>query len=856
MPPNPKSDSELLEVLLQFDLQSFASELGFASRPEPLPTSAAVALLNLAERCSRKADDESRRICLAICGLLTEYRREDWVAAPGFIVNLLSRIGLAPSMRMADPSYRRDDDTFSSLGSFATEIAVVSRCMRSEVMAAGQRRLLLSEFQFRVWNLIEEHARIGISAPTSAGKSHVLVHKVLDALWKAPGIAVFVVPTISLIQQVTRDIRDSAWDLQMRDVGVYQSYLEGVSARHASTVFVLTQERALSAFSQPQALTRSRIVVIDEVQNIERVSEQDDERAHTLLEVIHEFEQGRKAEKIVISGPRVENIGQLTKDLFGPLAVTATAGLPPVVNLTYTFSKQGAKRNVKTVLKQYTEVSSKPRVIELVGAENIRKEIFSKQQYTDASHEIIGHLTEKLSVGHGTLIFSPTSDQATDTATELAKRIELSVGDQVSSLSQYVAETVHDEYALVRTLPKGIAFHHGKMPQHVRSAVEYAFARQYVTAIVCTTTLMQGINLPAKNLIARNANLFLRGGQNAHTLTPYEFANLRGRAGRLMKDFVGRSLILDESMFPDGDEYVRSPGTKVSSGYGIRFEESRGDIMEQLVKAERPIAGRIGGDIVTYVRHSIYRFRDSALARLQQAGITLSDEEYAGVLATLDRLKVPPAVVERNPGWDPLDLEALHDAYLRRRLVSVPRSPFAQGFVDAVGNVVQSIEEVAPLYVRRYLGDISNRYIRRVAITAQNWSMEKPLKEIIGWWPTAGVLDSKTIDDRLATLLNAVVYNLPKLLRPVVMMQDLDNPLLGFIELGAFRPDSRRLIELGLGRETAIRCTSRFVATLGDAVSDESLLAAAVRAAEALTPWDRLSVNEISTGKSLLELPS
>lgn len=54
---------------------------------------------------------------------------------------------------------------------------------------------------------------------------------------------------------------------------------------------------------------------------------------------------------------------------------------------------------------------------------------------------------------------------------------------------------------------------------------------------------MQGVNLPAKNIIIRNPNLFVRKGESSAKLSPYEFANLRGRAGRLLTDFVGRTIV-------------------------------------------------------------------------------------------------------------------------------------------------------------------------------------------------------------------------------------------------------------------------------------------------------------------------
>ena len=105
--------------------------------------------------------------------------------------------------------------------------------------------------------------------------------------------------------------------------------------------------------------------------------------------------------------------------------------------------------------------------------------------------------------------------------------------------------------------------------------------------LITTTTLMQGMNLPAKYLIARNPNLFIRKGENSGCLTAYEFANLRGRAGRLMKDFVGRVVILDESSFSESESYLNKFEEKdVYCSYGERFNENKYQLLDTLLNGE------------------------------------------------------------------------------------------------------------------------------------------------------------------------------------------------------------------------------------------------------------------------------
>src|SRR5690606_41825818 len=65
------------------------------------------------------------------------------------------------------------------------------------------------------------------------------------------------------------------------------------------------------------------------------------------------------------------------------------------------------------------------------------------------------------------------------------------------------------------------------LPAHVRHVVEICFKEGILDTLFCTTTLMQGVNLPAKNIIIWNPKV------GDEKLSGYDYTNLRGRAGRL-----------------------------------------------------------------------------------------------------------------------------------------------------------------------------------------------------------------------------------------------------------------------------------------------------------------------------------
>ncbi len=836
-----ETQEKLLKELLRHDLDSLASLISGHEPPLAFSDTKATALLNFAERLSVKPDDQSRLRCLMICGLLWEYRKSSWNAAPAFMVNLLSRLGLEPAMPMVDEDYKASGNRLLPLGSLGIEMAVTARSFLHEVQIGNNKRIELSDFQNRVWESIDSSARLGISAPTSAGKSFVLVHKTIDLLQSNPGTAVFVVPTISLIQQVSRDLKLAASLAGLNSIEVLQSFAPIVQST-TSKVFVLTQERALAALNQPKALLAPRILVVDEIQNIERVANENDERSKILYDVIQEFETTRSPERVVISGPRIENITQLTSNLFNGPTTSITADLPPVVNITYSFAKVAGK----TAIKQYTPIFPSPLSKSINPQGFDLQKALGKRTYTLDVQDVISTIVKNLSQDGGTLVFSPTSDQATKTAIQLAENISMECTGKTSELADYSAETIHPEYALNQTLNSGIAFHHGKMPPHVRWAVEKAFSNLHVRALTCTTTLMQGVNLPAKNIIAMNPHLFTRrraNGENA-SLTAYEFANLRGRAGRLLKDFVGRAIVIDEGSFTEEEVGFGFPSKSVDTGFGSRFEQNRRVVGDFLDSGKPPEKEAPSNDIVVYIRQSIFKHGEEALKRLRRVGINLTDNEYSNTAKTLESIKAPRETILASPYWDPIELNKIYELAIGGVIPELPKTPYASGFQRSIEALVESLRTHTPFYFQKHLGTANEKRVRTLAIYAKKWGSERPLKEIIDW----GIepLDWKIIDKRLADIGSNVMYELPKLLRPVTTMQDKENPVLGFIELGASRPNARRLIELGLPRETAIKIGDKLEAHKQETeINDRKLIGDALKIADQMSVIENEQVIDI-----------
>jgi hypothetical protein len=791
------ADRQEVKRLLELDLQRFAARYTGVEAPR-LDPGLAVDALNLLEELSRKArTDDDKYLCLLIAGVVWENRRPEWEYVPAFLTQMLGRLGLLPSANMIGPDYDISSDSFSTLGSRIDELRYARRLVENSVSVLDVE-LTLSAFQKDVWDGISAYSRFGISGPTSAGKSFVLAYKLVELLESEAGIAIYIVPTLALMNQVIGDLWVAIRRTGVKGVDVRESYsLHANDKRFRSIIYVLTQERALLAIDVKEPLSPVKYLFVDEIQNIERVANEPDERSADLFTLIHEIELRDNPKKVVVSGPSLLNLQSVVTEMFGDSAKAISAELPPVLNLSYAFSPSRAGVNVT----QYDPVTRRSRELVLKGAD-LPKSAFGKVRYTESSIEFIRAVLDGLGEGPN-LVFAPTKKAAEKVATELWPD---STKEGLEGLPEYIAETVHPSYSLITAVRAGAGFHHSGVPHHVRLCIESAFCEGKLDVIVCTTTLMQGVNLPAKNILVRNPRLSTDTA--GPSLTGYEFSNLRGRAGRLMKDFIGRAILLDEEQFADKQISLLEPlSKKLHAGFGERFDAHREEVLEDLARSRMPGGEpRAHADLTTYVRQTILRYGEGAKQRFERVGITLGKMEFRQVQNEMGALSVPREICLRNPHWDPLVLESLYASQRNAGLAVVPQSPSSPAFVDALRGALMHVRDNAPYYWDKYINIDNEDYLTKVCINARKWAMGVSLREIISWKQNMGAED---VQGMLDTIQTKIVYDLPKVVRPLVHMQTPENPVLGFIESGAYLPGMRRLLELGVPRETAVRLIAR-----------------------------------------------
>ena len=90
-------------------------------------------------------------------------------------------------------------------------------------------------------------------------------------------------------------------------------------------------------------------------------------------------------------------------------------------------------------------------------------------------------------------------------------------------------------------LERGVAAHHAGMLPAFKEVVEELFLRKLVRVVFATETLALGINMPARTVVLERLDKF--NGESRVQITPGEYTQLTGRAGRRGIDTLGHSVV-------------------------------------------------------------------------------------------------------------------------------------------------------------------------------------------------------------------------------------------------------------------------------------------------------------------------
>lgn len=128
----------------------------------------------------------------------------------------------------------------------------------------------------------------------------------------------------------------------------------------------------------------------------------------------------------------------------------------------------------------------------------------------------------------------------------------------LEALSKDIQEEVHQWYYLAEMVRYGIAYHIGYLPSSIRARIEELFKSGNITVMFCTSTLLEGVNLPADNLFIMENKIFLS------EMNTIDFRNLIGRVGRISFNLYGNVyFVAERNSKITTDDYVRMLGQEI-----------------------------------------------------------------------------------------------------------------------------------------------------------------------------------------------------------------------------------------------------------------------------------------------------
>lgn len=343
--------------------------------------------------------------------------------------------------------------------------------------------------QAEVFHKLMSGENVALSAPTSFGKS--LIIEAIVATYAFDNIVV-VVPTIALIDELKKKLHKYSDNYKI----VTQSNQKSAE----KNLFIYTQERVIES----DCINKVDFFVIDEFYKLAPSSDED-YRCDRLNLAFHKLH--KHCQHFYMLGPNIEGISE---------------GIEEILNcklLKYDYFKT---------------VSSNEYYYPINCFGTDKEKDIERDQH-------LATVLRDIGADEQTVIYCRSPKRANNL---LARLLELDItrtGKSNLDLSAWLREMYHQDWNLAEGIKHGIACHHAKLPRSLGSLLVDLFNQSKINILICTSTLIEGVNTNAKNIIIYDDCL-----TKDQKLDTFTFNNISGRSGRMFKHYVGNVYIFGE----------------------------------------------------------------------------------------------------------------------------------------------------------------------------------------------------------------------------------------------------------------------------------------------------------------------
>lgn len=344
--------------------------------------------------------------------------------------------------------------------------------------------------QAEVFHRIMNGENIILSAPTSFGKSLII-----DALVASNEFdnIVIVVPTIALIDELKKKL--------FKYKEFYKIITQVSQASSERNLYIFTQERVLE-YGENMLVN---FFIIDEFYKLAPTNKNDErcDRLNLALKMLY-----FKCKRFYMLGPNIDGL---------------VSGIQE--ELRSNFLKFDSYITVATNEKYYPLTTT------------------GKDSDIDVERDAILYpLIESIQPNEQTVIYCKSPQRTSILMRKLIDSGLLKSNNNNDELSIWLSENFHPEWSLIKGLKHGVAYHHAQLPRAIGAKIVELFNNSKINLLICTSTLIEGVNTNAKNIIIYDDCITRKT-----KLDMFTFNNISGRSGRMFEHFIGNVFILGDS---------------------------------------------------------------------------------------------------------------------------------------------------------------------------------------------------------------------------------------------------------------------------------------------------------------------
>lgn len=409
----------------------------------------------------------------------------------------------------------------------------------------------LDVFQLRAIDSLDADRSVLVAAPTGSGKTVVAEYAVDLAIERGQRVF-YTAPIKALSNQKYHDLVDR---LGYEQVGLLTG--DNVINSDASVVVMTTEVLRNMIYARSEGLNSLAFVVLDEVHFL-----QDTYRGPVWEEIIIHLPQHVKLVCLSATVSNSAEVAEWISTVRGPTDAVVEDRRPVQLDhLYFVGDRTHEQLHLLPVLVNGRPNHDAVRIDEEAArsgkGSNRRGSHARRRLYPPSRVDTVEMLEQRGMLPAIFFIFSRNQCDEAARST-LAAGIRLTTGTERDRIRDIIDARLHGIEAadlavlgynqFVAQLEAGIAAHHAGMVPPFKEVVEACFVEGLIKVVFATETLAVGINMPAKTVVIDKLTKFT--GDHHAFLSPGEYTQLTGRAGRRGLDELGSAVVLWSPFVP------------------------------------------------------------------------------------------------------------------------------------------------------------------------------------------------------------------------------------------------------------------------------------------------------------------